>query len=193
LGHLYPTNISKYLIYELFANWYNRKKINKGSSISKELLASPRPLRKKDVISHFKKNLKRMELAIEIVKKDKSMIFQEDITKQEETTKLLNKLMEENFGVSCAEGCYFDEEMIDMAVQECLATWLDHGIVELINDEWFLKKEIFHDKHLDASTIKRILTLLENEKIDDRIIRYTYKAMINVGDIDSYIITYIDM
>jgi hypothetical protein len=139
LGHLYPTNISKYLIYKLYTNWYDKDKFNKGFSVSEELLDSPTPLIKEEVIQHFMKSIKRMELAIEIVRKDDSTIFKEDIIEQEKVIKLLTSLME-SFGVSCADGLYLEEWALDMAIQECLAIWKEHGVLIL---NGFLKKRYF--------------------------------------------------
>lgn len=194
MGHLYPTNISKYLIYKLFTNWFDKDKRNKGLVVSKEILDSPKPLKKEDAINHFRKNQKRMEFAISIVKKDDSTIFQEGIVEQEKTIKLLETLMEKNFGVSCADGLEINEWALDMAIQECLAIWLDHGIVEVINDEWFLKREIFSgNRKLDDSIIDEIVALLKAKKIDETIVKYAYYSLKEVGKIDNYIITYIDM
>lgn len=194
MGHLYPTNISKYLIYKLFTNWFDKDKQNKGFSVSKEILESPKPLKKEDAINHFRKNQKRMELAISIVKRDERTIFREELIEQEKTIKLLKTLMGKNFGVSCADGLEINEWALDMAIQECLATWLDHGIVEVINDEWFLKREIFSGNgKLDDSAIDEIVDLLKAKKIDETIVRYAYYSLKEVGKIDNYIINYIDM
>ncbi len=188
MGHLYPGNISEYLIFKLFRNWWDK---DGCTSTPRDI---PKPLIVKDVIEHFLKRIKRMRYAIDVVDKDVSKIFTEDIIMQEKTVKMLKNIMQKDFGVGCAEGGYMDEGMLDMAIYECLGTWESHGIVEEINKEWFFKKEFYNgNKRLNDIIIDEILNLLKSKKLDEIIVRYVYYALKRVGDIDDYVIKYIDM
>lgn len=122
MGHLYPENISKYLIHKLFRNWVEKDELN-----------NPKPLKIKEVVQYFMGKIKQMRRVIVLVEN------KEDI-------ELLTKLMEEKFGVNCAEECYLDESMLKMTINECLAVWKGRGIVIEINDEWFIKREILRNK-----------------------------------------------
>ncbi len=182
MGHLYPENISKYLVHKLFTNWLNRKKLDSGCFVDEGILEKPKPLKVYDIINHFTKKISQMNQIISLLSSEKDI-------------KLLTNLMKRNFGVNSAEGCYLDSEMIKMAIYECLGTWKNYGIVKEIDKEWFFIREIICGKtmFLDKSIKDEVIKLLEKKKVNDLIIKYTYKFLEKVGDLDSLVIHYIDM
>lgn len=144
MGHLYPENISKYLIHKLFRNWMDEEEYESGF-ISKGFLNNPKPLKIEETVQYFIEKINQMKRIII------SQYKTEDI-------KLLKRLMEKEFGVNCAEGCYLDKDMLEMTINECLAIWSEKKYVKKTKDGWILDMEKYRKsgKELEDLYIKYI-------------------------------------
>lgn len=159
MGHLYPKNVSKWIIYKLFDNWV--KYGNEKRTYSTGFLDEPKPLTRKEIVDHFMYKIKQMQYAIKTIKKDESLIFTEDIEMQEETIKTLKDLLYNCFVVGCAEGTNEREYkyMLNIAIDECLAIWKYHKFVyKNDKEEWFLDLNYMQkqEKQLEDLVIKYV-------------------------------------
>jgi len=153
MGHLYPTNISKYMLYKLYSNTLEENHKKTGSCT---YAIEPRPLLIYDVIKHFMKQIDRMKFAMKSVKNNNDLIFSEDIEKQEKTIKLLKKLTRQEFGCNAADGSSLESYMIEMAATEVLAYWFSDKIVYKKEDGWYLNLECLKDRNFKELIIDYI-------------------------------------
>lgn len=147
MGHLYPVNVSKHLLQKLKWNWLETREDEKGKVISiTGKLKKPKPLIIEDEINYFKDKIEQMRFAIKLIKDEQNLIFEKDLEKKHRVLETLKELMKKNFGISCADGCYFEEYMIELAISEVLAIWKKIGIVENNKNEWYLKEEAYNNQ-----------------------------------------------
>jgi hypothetical protein len=153
MGHLYPSNISKYLLYKMYENNLEKDYKKTGSC---NYTDKPRPLSVAGAVNHFMKKINRMQFAMKYIEENNDLIFSEDIEKQEKALKLLQRLTEQEFGCNAADGSFLEPEMIEMAVSEVLSCWLGDNIVYKKDKNWYLNLKCLTDKDLKDYIIEYI-------------------------------------
>lgn len=145
MGHMYPENISKYLLLKLFGGCFD----------DNGLKESPIKITIPEFANYFIDKISQMDTIIE------KMENEEDI-------KLLTELKEENYGVTCAEGVYFDKGMIKWAISDCLYYSCKHGIVNKMDNIHGLEDDYYY---FDLKEYRRLKDETGKE-IEDYIIKY---------------------
>lgn len=149
MGHMNPRNISKYILYRLFEGCFDEEGMKE----------SPNKITIPEFVNYFTDKIDRMNGIIFRMKNNSASNL--DI-------RLLIKLKEENYGVSCSEAVYFDKGMIEFAISDCLYFLCKSGIIDKIDNIDGLE----HDYYCFNLDEYRRLKDETGKEIDDYIIRH---------------------